>query len=315
MSDGRQGGLRDASAGGVAGEHASSDHFEFLVGPTTTDHFNTAHLRLIPIACWRVDDIRFAFDSSFVTADSSAPADTPDDIRAELEHLSDLVKSHPACPLSIFGHADPVGNDSYNKALSGRRAMAIYALLIANTDPDAAVRLWKQISATEHWGADQRQTMQALTGLSEGTPDSDQFRCYIQKLCPPELKLGKKDFLAQGADLEGKGDFQGCGEFNPLLIFSQEKQAKFDQAKANNDNVGIAERNAANATNRRVMVLLFQKGSRVDPTQWPCPRANEGTAGCIKRFWSDGEKRRSTHLPNRDRKYSETKDTVACRFL
>jgi hypothetical protein len=156
--------------------------------------------------------------------------------------------------------------------------------------------------------------MRALTGLSEGTPDSDLFRCYIHKLCPPELKLDKKDFLAQGADSGGKGDFQGCGEFNPLLVFSQEKQSKFDQAKANNDNVGIAERNAANAPNRRVMVLLFRKGSRVDPAKWPCPRATEGTAGCIKRFWSDGEKRRGTHFPDRDRKYSDTKDTVACRF-
>jgi len=35
------------------------------------------------------------------------------------------VKDHPACPLSVFGHADPVGSDDYNKALSGRRAMAV----------------------------------------------------------------------------------------------------------------------------------------------------------------------------------------------
>ena len=94
---------------------------------------NTARLRLIPIACWRVDDIRFAFDSSFIAPDSDATS--TNDIRVELAHLADLVKAHPGCPLSVFGHADPTGNDDYNKALSGRRATAVYALLIANADP------------------------------------------------------------------------------------------------------------------------------------------------------------------------------------
>ena len=87
----------------------------------------------------------------------------------------------------------------------------------------------------------------------------------MQKLCPSDLKLTKKDFLAQGADGGGKGDFQGCSEFNPVLIFSQEKQEKFDQAKQKNDKPTLAGRNAQNAPNRRVMVLMFRKGSRIDP--------------------------------------------------
>ena len=315
MRGDRQGTISEVSGGGVSGEHPSADPIQFLVGPTTTDQFNTAHLRLIPIACWRVDDIRFDFDSSFVVADSSTdPANDPDDIRAELSHLAELIKDHPGSPLSVFGHADPTGNDSYNKALSGRRATAVYALLIFNTDPGTAVSLWQQISATEHWGANQQQTMQALTGLPEGTPSSSLLRSYMQQLCPPELQLGKKDFLAQGADSGGKGDYQGCGEFNPLLIFSQEKQEIFDQGKQQNDVALIQQRNSQNAPNRRVMVLMFRKGSRVDPAKWPCPRAADGTSGCIKRFWSDGETRRSTHLPDKPRKFADTADTFACRF-
>jgi hypothetical protein len=62
------------------------------------------------------------------------------------------------------------------------------------------------------------------------------------------------------------------------------------------------------------MVLLFQKGSKVAFAKWPCPRASEGVSGCIKRFWSDGTKRRSTRLPDKDRKFEDTKDTFACRF-
>ena len=313
MADDQKGAIRAASDGGVAGEHVAVEPFEFLVGPTTTDQFNTARLRLIPIACWRVDDVRFAFDSSFVNADPDP--DNSNDIRAELRHLVDLIKDHPGAPLSVFGHADPVGSDDYNKLLSGRRAKVIYGLLISNTDPGTAVKLWKDVSNTEAWGANQRQTMQTVTGLPSGTPDSTLFRSYMQKLCPPTLSLSKKDFLAQGADSGGKGDFQGCSEFNPLLIFSQETQAQFDQAKQQNDKEGIEKRNAENAPNRRVMVLMFRKGSRVDPARWPCPRATEGVAGCIKRFWSDGEKRRSTHLPNNiDRKFEDANDTFACRF-
>ena len=69
ISDDQKGAVRITSDGGISGEHDSPEPFEFLVGPTTSDQFNTARLRLIPIACWRVDDIRFSFGSSFVDAE------------------------------------------------------------------------------------------------------------------------------------------------------------------------------------------------------------------------------------------------------
>jgi hypothetical protein len=294
----------DTTPAGVAGTHEEAAPIEFLVAPTTSNEFNTTRLRLIPVACFRVDDIRFAFDSSFVTAG----VNEKDDIRAELKLLVDLLKQHPGSPLSLFGHADPVGNDDYNKLLSGRRATVIYALLISGTDPDTAVSLWQRVSKEENWGARERQTMQIITGLPAGTPDGTLFKAYMQKLLPPELRLGKQDFLAQGADSRGKGDYQGCSEFNPVLIFSSKKNTQFESQ------TNKTARNDANAPNRRVMVLLFRKGSKVDPAKWPCPRATEGVAGCRKRFWSDGERRRSTRLPDQDRKFDDLKDTFACRF-
>jgi hypothetical protein len=305
MPDGQQGVIHTITDGGLSGSHAPVEPIEYLVGPATSDQRNIAHLRLIPIACFRVDDVRFKFGSSFVASD---PSDEKQDIRAELAHLVELLKKHPDSPISVFGHADPVGSDVYNKQLSGRRAIVIYALLISNTDSATAVRLWQQVSRDESWGEDHRQTMFDLTGLPAGTPDSDLFRAYMQKLCPPDLNLGKQDFLGEGADPKGKGDYQGCGEFNPLLIFSKTKNKDFENQKDK------TARNDANAPNRRVLVLLFRKGSRIDLTKWPCPRATEGVAGCIKRFWKNADERRSTRLPDTDRKSNDTQDTFACRF-
>jgi len=305
MADDNSGTIHDSSDGGVAGKHDHVDSPRLLLGPATSGEFNSATLRLIPIACFRVDDIRFAFDSSFVGFD---PADEKNDIRAELKLLVNLRKDNPESPLSVFGHADPVGSDDFNKQLSGRRATVIYALLISTTDPDTATKLWQRVAREENWGPDQRQQMQALTGLPAGTADATLFKTYMQKLAPADLKVSKKDFLAQGADAGGKGDYQGCSEFNPKLIFSTQRNSEFE--KDSDKTV----RNDANGLNRRVIVLLFQKGSKITPASWPCPRATEGVAGCRKRFWSDGEKRRSTRLPDKDRKFDDTKDTFACRF-
>ena len=225
-----------------------------------------------------------------------------------MRFLEDLLEANPQSPLGVFGHADPVGNDDFNKQLSGRRATVIYALLISTTDPDSAVKLWQRVARAESWGSKERQHMQTVTGLPAGTPESELFKAYMQKLMPPTLKIAKKDFLAQGKDPNGKGDFQGCSEFNPQLIFSKPKNDAFEK------NPDKTARNDANSVNRRVMVLLFQKGSKVEPASWPCPRATEGVAGCRARFFSDGESRRTRRLPNLDRTFDDKQDTFACRF-
>ncbi|HEY3838010.1 MAG TPA: hypothetical protein VGL72_15625, partial [Bryobacteraceae bacterium] len=121
------------------------------------------------------------------------------------------------------------------------------------------------------------------------------------------LTLNQGDFLG-GTDPKGKADYQGCGEFNPMLLFSQEEEQEF-QDPANKD-----QRDEENAPNRRVIGLLFRPGTKVDPSRWPCPRADEGTAGCRKRFWSDGDKRRNTRLSGQERQFDQTHDTFACRF-
>jgi len=132
----------------------------------------------------------------------------------------------------------------------------------------------------------------------------------MDKVCTDDdgtpFQVADTDFLARGEDKDLKGDVQGCSEFNPLLIFSQAKQRQFADPSRHK------ARNEANKPNRRVMVLLFRPGSRVDPQRWPCPRARENTTGCRRRFFSDFG-RRLANGPE-DREFEKTKDTFACRF-
>jgi hypothetical protein len=341
--------VHSATDGGVAGSHPTVADAGVLVGPSTASEQNLVTAGLIPVACWRVDDVRFDFDSSFVL-----PA-----VAEEIVALAKLREAHkkPVVPrtdpklpqfifppLSIFGHADPVGQDDYNKLLSGRRAAAIYGMLTRRDE------VWEDLysnqgvftgpAAGDKWGTRAIQTMLTELGFPPGNGDDQSgsdttsavcsfqssqglspdgkpgqqtrkklFLAYMDKLCGADFKLDKEDdFLARGKDSAGKGDYQGCGEFNPILIFSEQQNKDFEQDQ---DKTG---RNASNAPNRRVMVLLFRPGSKVLASKWPCPKAKEGVAGCKKRFWSDGQRRRTDRLPEEERKFEKTHDTFGCRF-
>src|SRR5580658_8127870 len=161
MSDDDKGGVQNSSDGGVTGAHPQAAPLELLVAPSTSNELNTIQFRPIPIACWKLEDIRFAFDSSFVTPEAAIELQALKDLRNQFSQKSPAAGAPQTTtlypPITIFGHADPVGPDvdpdGYNKALSGRRATAVYALLIVNSDPATAVGLWRQVSATENWGA------------------------------------------------------------------------------------------------------------------------------------------------------------------
>lgn len=64
-------------------------------------------------------DILFDFDKSTLRADAM-PA---------LERAARLLLSYPQAPVQIHGHTDSKGSDSYNDALSQRRAEAVAAYL------------------------------------------------------------------------------------------------------------------------------------------------------------------------------------------
>ncbi len=320
--------------GGVAAHHPVRDAITVFVGPSTAAEFNTIKPALAPVACLRINDIRFEFDSSFVGPNA----------KDELKLLARLRKDIPGILGSVFGHADPVGADDYNKKLSGRRAAAVYALLTRK------VEIWEDIfsntgkftnpAAGDRWGNPALRIMLDTLGFKDQplsaavlafqkspagaglNPDSDPgpktraklFEAYMNAICVDDkgvaFKMETTEFLAAGADKGGKGDFQGCSEFNPVRVFSKAENAAF---KASADKT---ERDEENRVNRRVLIFFFLPSMKIDPGKWPCPRVKEGFSGCRARFYSDGDHRRDFHELRRE--YEDVKNTpestFACRF-
>ncbi|HEU0122093.1 MAG TPA: OmpA family protein [Bryobacteraceae bacterium] len=296
--------------GGIANTHPAAELFPILVAPSLTGkEKNKIRMDLIPVACWKLNDVRFAFASSFVLPNS----------RSEFLELAALRRQHPGAPLSVFGHADPTGDEGFNKTLSGHRAEAIYAVLTRNT------AMWERLctaaGSSEGWGQPAVQSMvQALghptvtsfqkeqglfaDGIAGPITRSKLFPAYMNFLCPDTFAAS--DFLGGGQDALGKGDYQGCGEFNPAMVFSASEFASLSQPSQK------SRRDEENSVSRRVMVLLFRPGSQVAVEKWPCPRTREGIDACRRRFWSDGEQRRAPQAHRRE--FRETKDTFACRF-
>jgi len=305
--------------GGYAAGHPVANCFPIFTAPSTRTEKNVVRLPLVSTACWRLNDLRFDFDSSFVM-----PA-----AHGEFVALRKIIDAHPGSPMSVFGHSDPVGNLEYNKELSGRRAEAIYSLL--THDVARWEKLYKNSHGGDDWGLKQIQVMldalaydpgntagestkrskdaiQAFQRANNLNDDGDAgpltravlFQKYFEFLFP--RKVEKTEFLHKGIDPGGKGDFQGCGEFNPAMILSKDEAKKMSEE----------ERNAENGVNRRVLILFFKPGTEDHVEKWPCPRVAEGGGDCKKRFWSDADKRRAKQEERRT--FADTEDTFACRF-
>lgn len=328
--------VRATTAAGVAATHPSSAERVIYVAPTDAGDHNTVRLGLAPVACWSVGDDRFEFDTSFVKPG----------LADELIALQRLLGGRHL-PMTVFGHTDPVGDDDYNKALSGRRATAIYALLTRRVD--LWERLYAQPFGGDRWGlkaiqemlraiADPASHAQLYTGPVNGAPskpfsdavrafqagaglvpDGDPgpatraalFLAYMDVVCKGEdgapFNLDPAvDFLARGADPGGKGDYQGCSELNPVLVFSKAEAAELSAPGEK------SRRDRENTPNRRVTAFLFREGTVTSAGAWPCPRSSEGIADCRKRLWSDGDTRRA---PSEERRtFAQHRDTFACRF-
>jgi hypothetical protein len=300
--------LHELTEGAIAASHAAPTAEPLRVAPASQGqkHKNTIRERLVPLACWRGEELLFDFDSSFVRPDTTR----------EIRLLKTLREKHAVQQgsqllfptLSVFGHADPTGNDDYNKQLSGRRATAIYALLVRDTNR------WEKLFSTplgrDDWHKSAVATMEKALGRPAASGPAGRkalFAAYMDLLCGADFRLDPHaDFLARGADAGRKGDVQGCGELNPVLILSRDEKRDLDRPERQE------ERNAENEPNRRVVVFLFRPGLRVSADHWPCPRASEGIAACRKRFWSDGEKRRAAGDARRE--HPRDRDTFACRF-
>ncbi|MEO6599389.1 MAG: hypothetical protein ABIQ16_05915, partial [Polyangiaceae bacterium] len=153
---------------------------------------------------------------------------------------------------------------------------------------------------------------------ADGDPGPDTRRAlyapYMDAICispSTPFSMQPSDFLgdpARNASGDGKAAYQGCSEFNPVLILSKAEQASLT----------IAARNKRNEVNRRVMVFFFRKADfgPVDglklAQKWPCPAAGEGAAGCKSQFWANGETRRAA--TGEERTYAVDRQTMACAW-
>jgi peptidoglycan hydrolase-like protein with peptidoglycan-binding domain len=315
--------IRQTSDGAVSGSHPELEALTVPAASAKQTESNKIVAPLRPVGCWSMGDTRFAFNSSFLAPSAAEEFPLLARVREENGQIIRGKKTYP--PLSIFGHADPVGNDDYNKQLSGRRALAVYAALVRDTAKWEA--LYSNPMSADTWGeqavqamlgelgyssADSIRSFQTAEGLTADGQAGPQtrkrlFERYMDRLCGSNLKLSKSDdFLGRGVDPHGKADYQGCSEFNPVLMFSATENQALNQPAQKE------ERDAQNSPNRRVLILLFPPGEKVDPAKWPCPAASEGTSGCHTRFWSDAQERRSFQAQRR--LYEITHDTFACRF-
>ncbi len=294
-------GFDDTNAG-VHKAHPARGRRQLNVAPTV-DHasvpFNTIREFPAPVACWRMDDARFDFGTSFVLPEG----------RREFAMLAELILSHPRHTLSVFSHADSRVGDE--KVLSGRRASAIHALLVR--DVAAWEQLYQNPHASDAWGERQLATMERALRANQAAAHADNvasrrtlFLRYMDLLCGgTRLRLGPTDFLGRGA-LQGRADVQGCSSFNPIVVFSEEKSAAL--ATASHEEMRVAE----SAPNRRVVIFVFPESSTVTEGGWPCPTVSEDVTGCTRRLWSDGALRRR---PERaERRYERQGATFSCRF-
>lgn len=279
-----------------------------LVPPATGSERVTIRERLVPVACWRMDDVRFGFASSFINPEA----------KEEFGLLQAVRKDNASALLSLFGQADPTGDDETNKVLSGRRAIAVFAALVRRAD------LWEQLFARpvgrDKWGYPELRIMADALGRAPDSPlpksaaeRTPLFIAYMGLLCTDIDGIGfqldaARDFLGKGADAgTNRGAVQGCSEFNPVLIFSKAEESAHAASK------DTTLRDADNAPNRRVVGLLFPAAIEIDLARWPCPAATAGAGPCRKRFFSDAARRRQPTVERRTS--SGAGDTFACRFF
>jgi outer membrane protein OmpA-like peptidoglycan-associated protein len=356
-ADDSQSGGSGGSGNSFAAQHAVAPRHALNVAPTDgSTKFNTIRIPLIPVACWRLDDPGFAFDSSFV-----APV-----FRDDVTMLREILQVNQSCPAALFGHCDPAGNDKLNKTLGDRRVIAVYALL--TRQPSLWAYLYDNPEVGDTWGTSAIQCMlqslvdadghsyypdtdtidgkygndtvaavkafqadsgKPVTGQADGATRTVLFGAYMDRLSATDTAsatdpqpdapstaaatslMKPEDFLGGTGASQGdlpKMSLQSCGKLNPVVLLTTDEMGGEDTT----DGASKTTRNADDAPNRRVVMFLFPQGTKVDTGVWPCPEVKKPMDACKSAFWPDGDQRRKNGSTLRV--YSQTHDTMACRF-
>jgi hypothetical protein len=245
--------------------------------------FNTAAPKDRPVACWKLDEIHF--DWAFIEPSASPAFARLAELDKKLESkFKKLQLSRP--PLALFGHTDPVGprnnKEVYNKKLSEARAKAVFAVLTQNPN------LWLEIFS----GSKRAYLKQRLK--CDDANLTDAIAKHMKQLCG-SFVLHEWDFLGGG-----KCAFRGCGQFNPVMVFSKEEDQQYEKNRV--------ERNLENQVNRRVVGFYFKPFNSFESEISGCPLSPD-IKGCQERCLPDGDKKRSC---DSTRKVFPEAQTFAC---
>lgn len=173
------------------------------------------------LECVCIPGVTFDFDSSFLRP-------------SVLEHMQQVdaaLTEHPDARLFVVGHTDRVGDETYNKKLSDRRALSTFCFITDDADG------WESLYQEEAWGLKVVQTILKDLGHDPGVVDGligpntrAAFRSFLgvpaNALVENNASFRRQLFLAY---MTGKHDvqagperfmpprFTGCGEFNPVV--------------------------------------------------------------------------------------------------
>lgn len=162
--------------------------------------------------CVELESIHFDFDRSFVRPDGF---DTLGQVKALLDEQADREAM-------LYGHTDIVGDETYNKALSERRARSALAVLTHD------VAAWDSLWNEEGWGDAITKQMVAKVG-EKGTRKA-LIQAYMQ------AAVAEPTPAARFRDFGGKR-FMGCSELNPIGDGKDERSRRvvamvYDPARA-----------------------------------------------------------------------------------
>jgi hypothetical protein len=341
----------DPTGEGKVAKHPARIHLPVLVAPSTdADTFNTIRHPLIAIGCMKLPDTNFDFDSTLVLpvaadkfqafaklrtdltdkktgeqppasvfghADSQGPNDYNSMLSA---HRAAAVYAILTRDVALF---DEVRNHSANGVGTFWGDRGDRKMLSLVKDPETGAPYYTpppEKSQRAKVTSDAIKRFQAHLGQSQTgalTPAQRKslYGEYMDALCnidgTPYVMEKSKDFLARGAGDHGKGDYQGCGEINPVMLFSEDEEKKYKDPK------NVKERDQKNRHNRRVLVFVFRHGTKIDPKKWPCPHYGQQGfaqfAACKERRWSDYDRREKERLA-KPRWFEDHEDTFQCRF-
>lgn len=253
-------------------KHSESDPLDGSKAPKIIDEMAD---RLIKFHV--LPDLTFGFDKSYLHPNQA------DALKKMCDEIKSWREENPDGKLAIYGHADAVGKEDYNKKLSERRAKSVFGLLMK--DPEA----WEELQKEEKWDLAPIQDLLKHLGHDPGASDGKDG---------PKTQAAVKAFQGTkslpsdgvvGADTR-KALFRAfMDEHNPLAL----KKKDFDDINGN-PHAGCSEFNRMDSTegscetNRRVTVLLL-KSNKNFPITHPCQKGDIGP--CKKQVARKGERR------------------------